>query len=145
MSIVELFVGLKIPDTTAITALHTLQRMGYDIKKLKRQVYYRFDVKGDAERFAKKANNVDILVNANKNTFSNHIDIEEGAVYVIVKDRGDTCQGLISTLTDRLGLKGINSMERGVLWVLFVDSEEIAREIANNLLHNENYQQFQII
>ena len=40
----ELFVGLKIPDTTAITAFHTIERMGYKIKNLKRNIYYKFDI-----------------------------------------------------------------------------------------------------
>lgn len=141
MSKVELFVGLKIPDTTAITTFHTLERLGYDIKKLKRQIYYKFEIDGDKEKFANKVNKVDVLVNANKNTFSNELSKEEGAIYVLVKDRDDKCEGLLSTLKDRLGLKEIKSMEKGVLWALFVDNEEKAKDIAKKLLYNENYQE----
>jgi phosphoribosylformylglycinamidine (FGAM) synthase PurS component len=144
MSQVELFVGLKIPDTTAITTFHALERMGYDIKKLKRQIYYKFDMDGDEKSFAKKVNKVDVLVNANKNTFSNELKKEE-AFYVLVKDRDDKCEGLLSTLKDRLGLKEIKSMEKGVLWALYVDSEEKAKEIAKKLLYNENYQEIKLL
>ncbi|MBW2980885.1 hypothetical protein KY360_05710 [Candidatus Woesearchaeota archaeon] len=144
MAKVELFVGLKIPDTTAITTFHTLERMGFDIKKLKRQIYYKFDIDGDAKAFAKKVNKVDVLVNANKNTFANELKKEEEAVYVLVKDRDDKCEGLLSTLKQRLGLKEIKSMEKGILWALFVD-EENAKEIARKLLYNEHYQEIQIL
>jgi phosphoribosylformylglycinamidine (FGAM) synthase PurS component len=144
MAKVELFVGLKIPDTTGITAFHTLESMDYDIKKLKRLIYYKFDVDGDADKFAKKVNKVDVLVNANKNTFANKLNKEDGAFYVMVKDIGDKCEGLLSTLKHRLGLKEIKSMEKGVLWALFVDSEEKAKEIAKKLLYNENYQEIKV-
>jgi phosphoribosylformylglycinamidine (FGAM) synthase PurS component len=141
MSKVELFVGLKIPDTTAITTFHTLERVGFDIKKLKRQIYYKFDIDGDSDKFAKNVNKVDVLVNANKNTFSNELKKEDGAVYVLVKDRDDKSEGLLSTLKHRLGLKEIKSMEKGILWALYVDSEDTAKEIAKKLLYNENYQE----
>lgn len=145
MAKIELFVGLKIPDTTAITTFHTLERLGYDIKKLKRQIYYKFEIDGDKDSFSSKVNKVDVLVNANKNTFSNELKKEESAVYVLVKDRDDKCEGLLSTLKDRLGLKEIKSMEKGVLWALFVDDEEKAKEIAKKLLYNENYQEIMLL
>ena len=159
---VELFVGLKIPDTTAITTFHTIEKMGYkDVKGVKREIYYKFDVEGGAEQFAGKIGKVDILVNANKNKFSNSLEKEEGAVYVLVKDIDDKCEGLLHTLKERLGLNEIKSMEKGVLWTLYVDSEkrkisdfptsksknfeEIAKEIADRLLHNENYQEISLL
>ena len=38
MNEIELIVGLKIPDTTAITAFHTLEKLGYNrLIKLKRE------------------------------------------------------------------------------------------------------------
>lgn len=144
MAKVELFVGLKIPDTTAITTFHALERIGFDIKKLKRQIYYKFDIDGDEKEFAEKVNKVDVLVNVNKNTFSNELKKEKGAIYVLVKDRDDKCEGLLSTLKTRLGLKEINSMEKGILWALFVDSEEKAEDIAKKLLYNENYQEIKL-
>jgi len=139
MSKVELFVGLKIPDTTAITTLHTIEKMGHKIEKIKREIYYKFDVQGDAEKFSGKVGKIDVLVNANKNNFSLGLEKEEGAVYILVKDTDDKCSGLLKTL-HKLGLTEIKSMEKGVLWALYVDSESIAKNIANRLLHNENYQ-----
>ena len=52
---IELVVSLKVPDTTAITALQTLQKLGFSkVKDLKRYFYYRFDVDGDEEQFKNK-------------------------------------------------------------------------------------------
>ncbi len=145
MDQVELYVGLKIPDTTAITTFHVLERMGYKVKQIKREVYYNFQVEGDIREFSKKIGKTDILVNANKNTSSFELKKEEGAVYVQVKDIGDGCTELLSALRDRLGLKEIKSMQRGILWSLQVDSEKTAKEIAKKLLYNENYQEMKIL
>ncbi len=149
MNSVELFVGLKIPDTIAITTFHTIEKMGYrEVKKVKREVYYKFNVEGDAEKFTGKIGKIDILVNANKNKFSNSIEKEENTVCVLVKDIDDKCEGLLHTLKERLGLSEIKQMEKGILWTLYIDSdkkEEIAREIGDRLLHNEHYQEIQKI
>ena len=87
----ELFVGLKIPDTTAITTFHVLERLGYKISKIKREIYYKFEV-GDAEKFSKKVGKVDVLVNANKNKFSTELNKQEGAFYILVKDIDDALE-----------------------------------------------------
>jgi len=134
----KLFVGLKIPDTTAITTFHTIEKMGYSIKGVKREMYYEFD-----SDFSDKVGNVDVLVNANKNKFSLKLEKEEGAVYILVKDTDDKCSGLMKTLY-KLGFD-IKKMEKGILWALFVDSEEIAKEIASKLLFNDNYQEIEIL
>lgn len=145
MSRVELFVGLKIPDTTAITTLHTIEKMGISVSKVKREMYYKFDVEGDADAFASKVGKVDILVNANKNKFSDKLEKEKGMFYILVKDKDDDCSGLLHTLQERLGLSEIKKMEKGVLWCLGVDSLDKAKEIASKLLFNENYQEMEVL
>ncbi len=144
MTNVELFVGLKIPDTTAITTFHTIERMGIGVNKVKREIYYRFDIEGDASRFSDKVSKIDVLVNANKNKFSLKLDKEEGVFYILVKESDDKCSGLLKTL-HKLGLSEIKSMEKGVLWSLYVDSLDIAKEIASKLLFNENYQDIEVL
>lgn len=144
MSSVELYVGLKIPDTTAITTFHVLERLGYKISKLKREIYYKFEIEDGVDKFSKKVGKVDILVNANKNKFSTELKKQEGAFYILVKDINDKCEGLLITL-HKLGLHEIKGMEKGVLWTLFVDSEKIAKEIVEKLLYNKNYQEIEIL
>jgi phosphoribosylformylglycinamidine (FGAM) synthase PurS component len=143
MSTVELFVGLKIPDTTAITTFHVLERLGYKIKKVTRNIYYKFEIEDGAERFSEKIGKIDVLVNVNKNKFSTKLEKEEGAYYILVKDIDDKCESLLQTL-HKLGLHEIKSIEKGVLWILFVDTEKIAEEIAERLLYNKNYQECEI-
>lgn len=151
---IELIVGLKIPDTTAITAFHTLEKMGFkELKKLRREDYYKFTVNEGFDKFSKKISKVDILVNANKNKFMVK-SADEGfkeeetdlkIVRALVKDVSDGAKNLLSTLKTRLGFKQVSSMEKGVLWTLFLDADKeeaslIADKIAKSLLFNENYQ-----
>ena len=49
---VKLFVELKIPDTAARTAFHTLEHMGYDsLKDIRRYDYYEFEIDGNEKDF----------------------------------------------------------------------------------------------
>lgn len=159
MSSIELFVGFKIPDTTAITTFHTIEKLGYsELKKLKREIYYKFYTSGNSDEFSKKIVKTDILVNANKNNYrvkkENEQVSEEGddleRIRILVKDIGDSGRGVLKTLRERLGFKEINKMEKGVFWTLFFDcgrerAEEIAGEISKKLLYNENYQECRIL
>ena len=156
---IKLYVGLKIPDTTAITAFHTLERMGFkQLKKLEREDYYEFDVAKDEDDFAKKIIKVDIVVNANKHyskiSKEDKIDFplsEHKVVNVIVSDSGNKNLGLLSTLKERMGFSGLIGIKKGVLWRMHVDAKddfaakEIAGMITMNLLFNEHYQEYKII
>lgn len=140
MSKVELFVSLKIPDTTAITTFHTIEKMGFSkITKVKREIYYKFEIDGNKKKFAESIGKVDVLVNANKNRYSNKLSKERGATYIMVKEIDDKCDGLLNTLKNRLGFSEIKSIEKGVIWVLYGDRDS-AIEAAKRLLFNENYQ-----
>ena len=144
MNTVELFVGLKIPDTTAITTFHVLERLGFKISKIKREIYYKFEIEGNIEKFSEKVGKTDILVNVNKNKFTTKLQKEDGTFYILVRDIDDTCEDLLTTL-QKLGLKEIKNMQKGVLWSLYVDSEKTAKEIAEKLLYNKNYQEIEIL
>lgn len=150
---VELLVELKIPDTNAITTYHTLQRFGYNnLKKVRRMDYYRFRIDGDFKKFAEKIVKVDVLVNANKHkyylqkNFSLRNFFDDG-IFVLVKNDYQE-SGLLSVLQKRLGFKEIKSMEKGILWGLYFEdadksqAKNLAMEIAQKLLVNENYQGF---
>ncbi len=64
-----MFVELLIPDNIAITTRKVLERMGYSLD-VRRADYYKFKTKKDVSAELGK---VDILVNANKNKFTNSI------------------------------------------------------------------------
>ena len=148
--IVEMIVSLKVPDAIAITALQTLQKIGFNkITDVKRADYYRFLVEGDVEKFKEKISKVDILVNANKHYFEFSLPKSENSK-VLVKNINGNGSGVLSTLKNRLGFKNIKKIEKAVLWSLTIDADEktakkIAEKAAKELLVNENYQEFSII
>ena len=147
---IELVVSLKMPDTTAITALQALQKLGFKkIKNVKRYFYYKFTIDGNEEDFKNKISKVDILVNANKHSFDFEIK-KEDYIKIMVKNTDDNGSGLLSTLNNRLGFSSIKKIESGVIYGLQIDadakeSKKIAEKAAKDLLVNENYQEFTII
>ena len=146
---IEMIVSLKVPDTTAITALQTLQKIGFGkIKDIKRADYYKFSVENDTEKFKEKICKVDILVNANKHSYDFSIS-KDSNVKVLVKNINGEESSILSTLKNRLGFKNIKKVEKAVLWSLSIDAEQkdaikIAENAARELLVNENYQEFTI-
>ena len=147
---IEMAVTLKMPDNTAITALQTLQRMGFEkIKGAKRADYYKFLIEGDVEKFKDKISKADVLVNTNKHLFSFAMK-KDASANILVKNTDDDGSGILSTLKDRLGFVGIKKAEKGVLWSLSIDADEkdarkIAEKAAKQLLVNENYQEYSIM
>ena len=147
MTEITLLVGLKIPDTTAITTFHTLkEELDYsEIKTLKRLVYYNFLLEEniDINQFKEKIVKTDILVNSNKNTS----EVIEGEFSkensVLVKSIENECQGMIETLS-KLGVKGIKEMEKGILWTFDIENQEKIKETikkaTEELLYNKHYQ-----
>ncbi len=138
---VILCVSLKVPDTTAITALHTMRALGFSVKNVERKEYYEFEISGDEESFKKRVVNADVLINANKHAY--HFGIQGEGVKILVMDN-EQGAGLLSTLKNRLGFKEIKSMKKGALWKLQT-SEETAIQIADTLLCNKHYQGYRIL
>ena len=145
---IEMIVSLKVPDTTAITVLQTLQKLGFnEIKDVKRYFYYKFIFEGDEAEFKHKISKVDILVNANKHSFDFKIK-EDGYVKVLVKNINDDGSGLLSAL-NRLGFRGIKKAESAVIYGLLAEGAKnavkTAEKSAKELLVNEHYQEYVIL
>ena len=147
---VEMIVSLKMPDTTAITALQTLHKIGFNkIKGVNRADYYNFLIEGDEEKFKSRICKVDVLVNANKHSYDFSIT-KDNKIRIIVKDLNGDGSGLLSTLKNRLGFEDIRKVEKATLWGLTIDADEreakkIAENAAKELLVNENYQEYVIL
>lgn len=143
-------VSLKVPDTTAITALQTMQKTGFNkVKDVKRADYYSFFIDGDEEKFREKISKVDILVNANKHSIDFMIKNDNNAKILVKNINGDG-SSILSVLKQRLGFKNIEKVEKGTLWSLSIDANEIeskkiAEKAANELLVNEHYQEYIIL
>ena len=147
---VEMVVSLKVPDTTAITALQTLEKIGFNkIRYVKKDDYYNFLIEGDDKDFKDKICKVDILVNANKHSYD--FLIKKGNdIKILVKNINDSGSSILSTLKNRLGFKNIKNVEKATLWSLAIDAGEkeameIADKAAKELLVNEHYQEYTII
>lgn len=162
----ELIVGLKVPDTTSITALQTLHRMGFGkIRDIKRYDYYKFTINGDVKKFQNEICKVDMLVNANKNSFDFSIR-KDGTIKILVKSTkiknfrdaknsknflaniNDDGNGILSILKNRLGFGNISKVEKAIMWALLMDGKEtkkIADKAAKELLVNEHYQEYLIL
>jgi phosphoribosylformylglycinamidine (FGAM) synthase PurS component len=148
MNAIEMYVKSIIPDTTAITALHTMERMGFRLKKLQRLDYYKFYFTGDIEKFKNEISKVDILINANKHRFS--FSINENGQKILVKEIDDGAKSTLLTLKKRLGFTNIEKLEKGTLWILdfnedVKNSKEMAKIIAEKLLYNKHYQELGIL
>ncbi|MDA1196915.1 MAG: hypothetical protein O2779_03055 [Nanoarchaeota archaeon] len=140
----ELFVRLKVVDTTALTALTAIQEMGFkEVIGVKRDVYYAFESDSD---ISKEIVGVDVLVNANKHAARLSSDVD--GVGILVTDVEDDCSSLLHTLTERLGISSISHVTRGVFWMLQFKGgvdRDFAEKIASGLLCNEHYQKYEIL
>ncbi len=156
---IEMLVWLKIPDTTAITAFHAIEKMGVSsVRKLSRQDYYKFRSSApDFDRLVGELGKTDVIVNANKHGFTARRPGGGSGpgfdglktVSVLVQNKDDKDGGLLPVLQGRLGFRNISALERGVLWTLGIDSSadagEVAREVAEKLLSNRHYQEYMIL
>ena len=147
---VEMIVSLKVSDTTAITALQTLQKIGFSkIRNVGRYDYYKFSIEGNEEKFRSQICKADILVNANKHAYTFSIP-RENNIKILVKNINDDGSIILATLKNRLGFKNIEKIEKGTLWSLTIEADEkeagkIADKAAKELLVNENYQEYKIL
>ena len=147
---VEMVVSLKVPDTTSITALQTLQKIGFSkIRNVGRSDYYKFSIGGDEKKFRSQICKADILVNANKHAYAFSIP-KESSIKILVKNINGEESGILTVLKNRLGFKNIEKIEKATLWFLTIDTDEkeavkIADKAAKELLVNENYQEYEIL
>lgn len=148
--IIQMVVGLKVPDATAMTALQTLKKMGFGrLNEVRREDYYKFTVEGDEKKFKERICKADILVNANKHFFAFSLQ-KDNYIKVLVKDINGEGTSILPVLKNRLGFKNIRDAEKSTLWSLSIDAGEkealkIAVKAAKELLANENYQEYSIL
>lgn len=147
---VEMIVSLKVPDATAYTALKTMQKLGLaKVMDARRADYYKFWIGDDEEKFRQRISKVDVIVNANKNSFEFALK-NDSCINMLIRNLDDNCSSIQNILKKRLGFKSISKMERAKLWSLKIDANEnesrkIAEKAAKELLVNENYQSYEVI
>ena len=161
MITVELVVGLKIPDVTALTAGNAIRRrLGYEdvLSSLDRADYYLIDLDVDDREAAdtlvrEMAEDTNLFVNPNKHVYELRFPEDRGAnanvdgewlVNVLVTSPDDTSgEGIASALQGRLGYEQVAGVGTGVLWSMRIkaDSEASAREVAENITVTRSHNQ----
>ncbi|MCR3884233.1 hypothetical protein P0O24_09560 [Methanotrichaceae archaeon M04Ac] len=154
---INLRVSLKIPDAEAATVKNTLRRrMGYGavLAELGKERLWSIEVDDSvadpadlAGRLARE------LVNENKESYKatvDSIDFEEGYVPVKVGLRIEDGEAISAQnrLRNRLGFDMVRSVERSMVWKLYLRTEEperAAEEIAKGLLINPHKDYYEIM
>ncbi|MHC1632079.1 MAG: phosphoribosylformylglycinamidine synthase subunit PurS [Methanotrichaceae archaeon] len=153
---IYLRVWLKIPDAETATVKNTLvRRMGYGkvLANLARERLWSIDV-GDVKDPLELANKMAReLVNENKENYKASVDsLEFDEEYVPVKvglhiEDGEATT-VMSRLRNRWGFDMVKSVERSVVWKLYLNSDDpqdLAREIAESLLINPHKDFYEIL
>ncbi len=148
-------VWLKIPDAEAATVKNTLtRRMGFQdvLLDVKKERLFIIDVDSEnptdlAKNFAKE------LVNENKENYIASFDdlhFEEGYLPVKVGlhiEDGEAIS-IRDRLRSRLRFKNVRDLKKAIIWKLYIkdcNSEQIAKQISEDLLINPHKDSYEII
>lgn len=160
--LIELAVGLKVPDNVEITALRTLRALSINVASLKRWEYYSFEIDDNMEEQLRETLlSVDVIVNANKN-YALWIDNEQAdmdknhprymgrlpSFLVLVEEQDPADEHLLRIISERLLIGGVKHVERGTLWRISTPEKEgegIVRQALEQLLFNRHYQKYKIL
>lgn len=149
-------IWLKIPDAEAATVKNTLvRRLGYSgiVEDVRRERLLLIDTDAVEDPAALARQFARELVNENKENYLASVDtIEFEDRYVPVKvglkiEDGEA-MSIMSRLVHRLGLGMVRGVERSNVWKLYIrgkEKENIAREIAEQLLINPNKDYYEIV
>jgi len=132
---IELAVSLKVPDNEARSALEALtvkMDLGAAVKDLARETLWAFDFgdgSGDpraaVERLVRESN---VFANPNKHTYGiveggsergHPLDSDE--VAILVRDRDSNWHASILPLLRRLGISGVENVQRWTRWRVRID------------------------
>ena len=148
-------IWLKIPDAEAATVKNTLtRRMGFQnmLLDVKKERLFIIDVDSGnptdlAKNFAKE------LINENKENYRVSFDdlrFEEGYVPVKVGLHIEDGEAISTRdrLSSRLRFKNVRDLKKATIWKLYIkdyNPEQIAKQIAEDLLINPHKDSYEII
>jgi phosphoribosylformylglycinamidine (FGAM) synthase PurS component len=153
--IIQLYRTLKIPDPEAVTARVTLVRNSYLVASLEKWELYLI-LSRDSDGSVLKAIS-DELVNPNKHFYLLQNPEPQGDTQrfqrdydakIFVETEDDPCANdVMHVLTERHGIKAIESVRRYVVWCMNFDHEEkreLAEQLAKELFANPSFQSYRI-
>jgi phosphoribosylformylglycinamidine synthase len=151
---IEIFVELIITDNEAATVENTLKQLGYKNIKIKKLGHWEIDGDKIDEKLIKEIILSGELLNTNKEipyirmnnqwySFSADDGLAETqdfaslqkANYLIRYKDDFVGQSKLAAL-EKMGVKGIREIKRGVIWGIDVDDKKLEQVLATNIFYN---------
>jgi phosphoribosylformylglycinamidine (FGAM) synthase PurS component len=132
MLCVELAIDLTVPDNTAFTVLTALRGLGYrDLERVERSDILRLRLRDGAmstEDCARAITHAEVVFNPNKHRLSVAKIGEADQREAVVTEKDDDNSRLISLLSARFGVRGLEEMERATAWRLYETGASASEE-----------------
>jgi len=136
---IEFLVDLIITDNEAETLQMALNNLGYKNVKVSRLTHYEIAVDKKSDKLIDELIKSGVLLNTNKEI--PYIDDESKLIpkahkiLVSYKDDFDG-QGKLNTLNNRLNIKSVKSVKKGVLWQVECQEADWQKILESNILFN---------
>ena len=131
MALIEVAIGLHMPDNTAFTVLTALQGLGYaELSAVERDELLRLRLRDGvmtARECAQALTHAEVVFNPNKHRMGLATGDDGPDSDVVVSDDDDDTGALRALLGARFGIRGLESLERATAWRLW-EGERCASE-----------------
>lgn len=127
----EFLVDLIITDNESVTVENALKQSGFDVK-IKKKVYWNVQGNNLALEALVKSGE---LLNTNKELVVEDLEDDYYNLLVVYKGNAEGKSKLIS-LRDKLGFDNIEDIQKGILWQIKCQSEDLEKILATNIFYN---------
>ena len=135
----EILVDLIITDNEAETLQVALNNLGFAGVKVRRYTHWEVKSSNRSEKFADDLIESGELLNTSKELpyLDDKSKLGSGGQNLLVRYQDDfTGKQKLDTLNNRLGMKSVNSVVKGVLWQVECSPEDWRKILASNILFN---------
>ena len=122
----EILVSTIIADNEAISVERCINKLGFDVK-ISKYVHYEISAKNNFD--LSEVLKTDVLLNPSKE-YVTTIKKNEKSFRFIVRNLDDIHgQSLLQTLKQRFGFKDLQSVNRGVVWEININSNSPKKDV----------------
>jgi len=135
----EFLIDLIITDNEAETLQIALDQLGFEVKSLKRYTHWEVEIKTNSEELNDKLIKSGELLNNNKEIsyINDKSKLKSKTYKVLIRYNDDfTGQGILDTLNNRLEIKEVTKVKKGVLWEFDCDKQEFNKILKSHILFN---------
>ena len=119
----EFTIELTVSDNTAFTVLTALRGLGYaKLERVERGDVLRLRVRENAismEECGKALQHAEVVFNPNKHRLTYATGVLTGEFEAVVADKDDDTAALRDLLSERFGVRGLESVDRATAWRLY--------------------------